>query len=447
MNKTKLIFCFSFLFFLTASLYPQNPDSVNKSLLPDSLVQIDSIKISGNKITEDYIILRELTFKTGDTISVSILDYNKERVFSLGLFNDVQISYKNDNGRNKVLIQVVESWYIYPIPFIRYKDREKSEASYGINLLFKNFRGRDQTIRVGLSFGYDPSVVLMYNIPVLFNSKNLGIGFIFNHIYFRNKTDEGVILNNGDFDYKGIQAHINLNYRINQFNLLVGIAGFDYFEAPHKKFTSITSSKERIDRVPLLGFDYFYDSRDLKQFAAEGTYMSFLLIHKGFSLAGVNYNLVDLDYRRYRNILGDLTWKGRIKTRSVIGDNIPLYDYSLLGYDEYIRGTSRRKYDGKSYLLTSMELSYPLVKEWDMKFKLPLIPKSLTSARIGIQFNIFADAGCATNGYSEFSIRNFTYGWGFGINILLLPYNGFRIEYAFDKNMNGEVLIASGFSF
>lgn len=445
MDTDKSISFFFFYFLIISVIYSQGTGFT--PVLPDTLIKVDSIKISGNSTTEDYIIFRELTFKEGDTISLKTIDYNRERVFSLGLFNDVKVSVKNENDFNKILIEVVESWYIYPIPFIRYKDRESSEASYGINFLYKNFRGRDETVKIGFSFGYDPAYTLVYNVPVLFNSKNLGIGFVFNYINFRNKTKEGIILNKGDFDYKGIQTRINLNYRINQFNLLVGIAGYDYFEAPNKNFNSISASTGNIDRVPLLGFNYYYDSRDLKQYADVGTFFSFMAIHKGFGLREINYNLFNLDYRQYRNIIGNLTWKGRITTRAVLGENTPLYDYSILGYEEYIRGTSHRKFEGRTYFLTSMEMSYPIIKEWDMKLKLPLIPESITSARIGIQFTLFADAGNAFSSYSDLSVRNLTYGWGFGINILLLPYNGFRIEYAFDKNMKGEVLIASGFSF
>jgi outer membrane protein assembly factor BamA len=415
--------------------------------LPDSLTRIDSIKITGNKTTKDYIILRELTFKEGDAVSARTLEFNRERVFSLGLFNDVRLTTEKSFDVNKVIIEVTESWYIYPIPFIRFKDGEKAKTSYGFNLLYKNFLGRDETIRTNLAFGYDPEFTLNYNIPVFFNSRNLGLGFLFNYSTFVNKTQEGIRLNNGDFNYKGIITRVYLNYRIDQFNLLVGTIGYEYYEAPDKSFESITASSGRIDRFPIAGFDYVYDSRDLKQYATEGTYFSFTLLHKGFSVYNINYNIVNVDLREYKHVIEDLTWKGRFTSRTMLGENIPLYDYSLLGYSEYIRGASMKRFDGKTYMLASTEFSYPLVKEWDMKFKLPLLPERLTSARIGIQFTIFADAGNAFDSYTDFSYRNFTYGWGFGINILILPYNGFRIEYAFDKNMNGEVLIASGFSF
>jgi len=441
LKRLTLVF---FLFYYPINVFPQRPDF---TAFPDSSIKIDSIKITGNDVTENYVILRELTFKEGDSVTSKMLDFNRERVFSLGLFNNVQMKAENRNGINYLDIQVDESWYVYPIPFIRFKDKQSSKATYGINFLYKNFRGRDETLRANLSLGYDPAYTLIYNVPVLFNSQNLGLGFMFNYTDFMNKTNSGYRFYGGDFEYKGIQSRIYLNCRINQFNLLVGVAGFEYYEAPSKIFRSITASDERIDRFPMAGLEYFFDSRDLKQYAAEGTYFGLYYFHKGFSVNGINYNVLDTDIREYRNFIFGLTWKGRIKARTLIGENVPLYDYSLLGYDEDIRGNSQITLDGRTIMLFSTELSFPIVKEWDFRIKLPLLPESLTSARLGIQAAVFADAGTAFDDYSGFSYHNFVYGWGFGINFLILPYNGFRIEYAFDQNMKGEIKIASGFSF
>ncbi len=72
---------------------------------------------------------------------------------------------------------------------------------------------------------------------------------------------------------------------------------------------------------------------------------------------------------------------------------IPFYALSLLGEEEYIRGHRFDKREGNNYFLTSFELSYPMVKEWNFSLDLPLLPRSLTSARIGLYTNIFVDTG------------------------------------------------------
>ncbi len=58
--------------------------------------RIDGIQITGNKITKDFIILRELPFATGDIIPeenlAEQLRLAKENLNNLLLFNFVEIS-------------------------------------------------------------------------------------------------------------------------------------------------------------------------------------------------------------------------------------------------------------------------------------------------------------------------------------------------------------------
>ncbi|KUG24866.1 hypothetical protein ASZ90_005327 [hydrocarbon metagenome] len=47
----------------------------------------------------------------------------------------------------------------------------------------------------------------------------------------------------------------------------------------------------------------------------------------------------------------------------------------------------------------------------------------------------------------EVKLNNFVSGYGVGLNILFLPFNSVRFEYAFDEYMNGEFIFGLGFSF
>jgi len=85
--------------------------------------------------------------------------------------------------------------------------------------------------------------------------------------------------------------------------------------------------------------------------------------------------------------------------------------------------------------------------EWNVSIKLPLIPQSLTSARIGIHINIFADAGTVFENGQSLILKKFYSGYGVGITLLLLPYNAFRFEYAINELGKGEIVFATGFSF
>ena len=81
---------FLFLFFVSFPFLFAQP----RLIIPDANISptfIRAISISGNEKTAEYVIRRELTFTPGDTVKVSVLHYNKNRIYSLALFNKVEM--------------------------------------------------------------------------------------------------------------------------------------------------------------------------------------------------------------------------------------------------------------------------------------------------------------------------------------------------------------------
>jgi outer membrane protein assembly factor BamA len=432
---------------MTAGLYSQTPAGVN-NFNDEKKVFVDSIKISGNDITEDFIILRELTFKPGDSVSVDQLNYNRERIFSLKLFTKVDVTNEIQNGKSIVLINVDESWYIYPIPFIRRSDKSYDTYSYGINFTYKNFRGRNENISGTVSMGYDPFFALFYDNPAFVYSDNLGFTFGSSYLNAQNKSKTAKYLYGGDFKSKFYSSFVTFYKRLDQFNLVSLSTSFDYVKVPSgKSFLGISASEKDIDRTLSLGAGYVYDSRDLKQFPKSGIYLGSLLTHKGFGIDNINYNIFRFEYMQFETLTGELFSRWRLAYRGAFGRVVPFYDYSYLGYDENIRGHSLEKSEGNNLVISSFELSYPIINDFNFSIKLPLIPRSLTSARIGIFMTAFTDAGQAFNNAYNIKLKNFYAGYGVGITILILPYNAFRFEYALGDNGKGEFLFGTGFAF
>lgn len=409
-------------------------------------VKIDSIKISGNYVTKDFIIRRELTINEEDSVTEKIIDYNRERIFSLGLFTNVKLFVYRSNEKNVLIINVSESWYIYPLPFLRVQNSDLKKATYGVNLTYRNFRGRNETIRALIGFGYDPFYSLGYDNPALSYEDGLGLIFSLSYINSINKSKTAESIIGKNFTYKMYVQNFSLSKRFDQFNLAFITLGFNYIETATAK-NNITASGERIDRFPFAGLSYYYDSRDLKQYSQNGLYVFTKITHNGFSINNISYNNFEIDFREYRKLFNELTGKWRINYRSTFGKMVPFYDYSYLGYYERVRGHYRDVREGKNYILTSFELSRPLVKELNISLKLPLLPEKLTSARIGIYLTSFFDAGDTFDNYKTLALNNFYYGFGFGITFLFLPYHAIRFEYALHEFWKGEFVIASGFSF
>jgi len=144
---------------------------------------INDIQLVGNKWTQDYVILRELTFKKGETISknelLSTKEENLERVKSLGIFNDVTIEYNSKDDKSYTcIVTVIENWYIYPSVILELSDRNFSDwwvnhnadisrINYGARLDHINLTGNRDKLIAQLQFGFRKKYELVYNLPYL----------------------------------------------------------------------------------------------------------------------------------------------------------------------------------------------------------------------------------------------------------------------------------------
>jgi len=438
-NRTILFFIL--IFFFTAELTAQF--IVQNEILKDTFA-VDSIKIIGNENTEDYIILRELTFSVGDSVSFNQLDYNKERIYSLGIFNFVNVSADTTLNKISVVINVTESWYIYPIPFYHLVN---DEVRYGIRVVWKNFRGRNEKLSATVAMGYNPYYSMTYQIPVLSKEYNLGMNISSYYQRIVNPSESTKNIIGEDFEYIFISNAVTLGKRINQFNNLAVSVGYSYVEAPKYYDEKVNASKQRIDRYPFMGISYQLDTRDLKQYAMMGTYVNVSYLYKGFGVQDISHSIVFGDFRQFGNLFGSLSHKYRVAAQHTAGNSVPIYDLSYIGYKDFVRGHKSDIREGDNSLVISYELDLPLIKEWDLVMDLPLLPKRLTSARIGIHITAFADAGIAFNTRDRINKLCFDKGWGFGINLLFLPHNGLRFEYAWNEFGQGEFLIGTGLSF
>jgi len=443
----KKIFYFSFLSVLIISSlgFAHGNDSLltfkQKSFI------VDSIIVQGNDITEEEIILRELTFSQTDTISQKILAYNKERIYSLGLFTKVDLFIYPENEKNFLVINVEESWYIYPIPVASLRDNDWKKLSYGVYVVVKNFRGRNETVMGRVELGYDPTFQLSYYKPNIVPGSDFFWGADFIYKRKNNRSLTAANLFGEDFYQKFIIGGLELGKRFGVYQRLNLNFNYNYVESP-KFIKGINASVERVDRYPSVGIGYSYDTRDLIQFPKSGIYGAAYLEFKGLGNNDINYQVLGIDFREYRNVFDDLTAKWRFAARFTSGKSIPYYDYSLIGYDEKIRGNYNLYQEGNNYYIGSLELYYPLIKDFNISLDfIPIVPKELISYRVALYLELFGDTGATKLLGKPISFNDFRSGYGVGLNLLVLPYNILRFEIAFDEYMNSEFILGLGLSF
>lgn len=438
------IFILIYVLFNSSFLICQSEEQTFRELYP---FKVDTIIVSGNDLTEEFIILRELTFKSGDTIDFETANYNRERVYSLGIFNQVVLEPKNSEGINSLNIVVEESWYIYPIPFVNIKERDWNKLSFGMYLVLKNFRGRNETLSAVAAFGYDPTYGLTYYNPNTIGNENISF---FSRLYYSDVSNKSLVaekLAGQTFEQKVISGDIEIGRRFFLFHRFAVRFGFNYIESPFY-LDGLSASKDRIDRVYSLSAAYQYDTRDLAQFPQNGYYVNASYILKGMGINDINYNVARIDLRSYYHLIQRLHFKLRFAGRFTVGDGVPFYDNSIIGLEDKIRGFFKNKFEGDHSYLTSAEIYYPIIEEWYINLDfIPIIPKQLLSYRFALYAQAFADAGAVQSRNTPLSINDFKSGYGIGLTVLVLPHYVARIEYAFNELRKSELILDVGISF
>ncbi len=443
MNKYALFF----IYFLAGSTFVFSQKSDSTFYKGDYSFVVDSIYVSGNNTTEKEIILKELTFEIGDTVTPEILKYNKERIYSLRIFTDVNLIPFRKNNKRLININVKESWYIYPIPFLHLKDRDWDKLSYGLSLLVFNFRGRNETVSFSGALGYDPSLRLSYRIPYLILKHNISLNVSLNIQKVRNKSNIAKRLYGRDFDQNVYSTYLTIGKRLNTFNRISFSASFSSIEFP-SFIKGISASDNRIDNLFSIAFNYKFDNRDLHQFPSEGFYASSLFRLKGLGIDGISYRVLNLDIRKYFKINEDLTFKLRFASRNTFGNLIPYYDNSFIGFSERIRGHFNQELEGNNSYIGSTEIDYALFKDINLNLDfIPLIPNRLLNYRFAVYLQLFADTGTVQNKNESLSINKLNSGYGVGLTLLFLPYNVLRFERAWDEFGNPEWIFDVGVSF
>ena len=411
-------------------------------------IVVDSIQITGNTTTKDFIILRELTFRIGDTLNPHIASYNRERIYSLRIFNEVKLRPYQSEGKNILNIHIEESWYIYPIPFVTLKDRDWEKVSYGVSVSLLNFRGRNESLRGVAAFGYDPSFSFSYFNPNLSYDQNLNLQSNVGYSTSTNKSSEAESLYGDSFEQKIFTSRVQLGKRFGNYHWAYLKTGFDYIETPFY-LEGVNASDGNIDGTLVVGASYVYDTRDLTLYASEGIYTLLSYEFKGLGINGINYRVADLEFREYRKIVDKFTAKWRISLRHTAGETVPYYDYSYLGYSERIRGYfNDGKSEGNDRFIGSVEINYPIIQETRINlFFIPLLPNSLLSYRVAVIAGLFGDTGVTRNSSDPLKIKDFYTGYGTGISFLLLPYFICRLEFAINDNAQTEWIFDLGASF
>jgi outer membrane protein assembly factor BamA len=444
--------------FCPDSAYSQS-DTVVVSA-PSASYIIGQILIKGNGKTRNYIIERELSFKRGDTLTLTELVRSfrlaHERLVNTRLFNEVIIYLKEFRGYiADIQIEVKERWYIFPLPYLKPADRNVSawaqkgyqlnRINYGGKFADRNFTGRNDNLTAWLITGYTRQFELYYNQP--YAGKSLKHGFGMGFTYAQLKEVDAFTINNQQgfinsdtIGYAGKYLSEQLSFSLRYFYRtglkITHLLGFNLVNSKIDSAVSVynphyfNNGKKEV-LYPELNYILNYTDVDYVAYPLKG-----IIFETGLTRRGIDrdMNLWQLHAKITRSWqLGRKLWFG-IQSNNVLKYPLsqPFYNQQLIGYgDLYLRGLDRYVIDGTAAVVVRNTLFREL-----FNFSVPFMHISSHDA---IPFRIYAtafsDGGYAYN--EDFRanslVNRLLYTAGFGIDIVTFYDLNFRFDYSFNQ--------------
>jgi hypothetical protein len=454
--------------------YETPPDSV----LKNGKIIIRHITFTGNKITKDRILQRELIVKENDTIALenlsAALQQSRKNLVNTSLFNFVTYDSLPVEGHPDQLdlnFEFIERWYVWPVPIFEFADRNFNEwfrkkdwsrLNYGLFLTWNNFRGRREKLIVFARFGYEEKYELAYQIPYINRKQTWGLGFSGgfsqNHEIAYNSFDTIYDPENGEPELEG-----NREFYYKSENLYPKKEYFAYAESYYRKgihnlswFKLGYTDLQLSDSVLFFNSDYSYgsatrnqflsfyyqfrsDYRDYKQYPLNGYYFDCELDKKGlgfFNNPEVNSLSIKLNFRKYYRLKGRLYYAAGITGKISPFWHQPYYYQQGLGYGrDVIRGYEYYVVDGQHFGVWKNNLKFELVPTRVKTFN--FIPtEKFSKLYYAIYLNVYSDFGYSidnrSNVYNPLS-NEILVGYGIGLDFVTYYDFVIRFEYSFNK--------------
>ncbi|TGE17164.1 BamA/TamA family outer membrane protein [Hymenobacter elongatus] len=390
-------------------------DSVVRAQCPDyQIVRVATILFVGNEVTKERILRAELDFREGDTISVvnlaRRLEANRLRLFNLQIFHGVLAQTVCRDGEITVLFSLQERWYTFPVPIFSLAERNFrswldrpdrwQRVDYGLHVVRKNFRGRNEEIRGNLQLGFNRKYELFYDAPGYGKLRRLGFGV--GASYYRSHA----------LDYATVQDRLvtfrdEAGFPIERQYVTAGLRW--RYSVQRRALLDVSYHRETIsDSVVRLNPEYFLGAprrayldlaltavlnhRNTFAYPLTGHYVQASVLHRGFIASAPALTTLRVQAAKYMALGHDFYYTVGVQGQLRLGRRVAYADNRALGYGELVRGYDQYVVDGRQYGLLRQGLSYQLLDLGRLRLQGISNPK-INSIPLVVYLNTFADAG------------------------------------------------------
>ncbi len=376
---------------------------------------INEIFFEGNAKTHEETLLRELTFKTGDTITNlnAKINQSKKNLLNTRLFHYAKVEVIRHKHFANILIKVQERWYLWPIPVFEYADynlaswvrrKEIEYLNYGLILEERNFRGRNEKLKLKFRMGIREQYGINYSFPRIFNHPDIG-GYV-DVSYFRQKEIHQSIINQQYADFE--RDH----YIFHEGRTIAGIRWRPGFYYNHLFYTGYRHYKYHksigtLFNKPLtpelkylaVGYTFNFFKGDYIVYPLKGNKIK-LTSEYGFGTS--NYFYTDIAFSSHYPIHSRFTLSYGFNGFASFTNQYPHFLYAGPGKTWYIRGFEDYAYQKDLLLLNRIQMKYTALKKKSFHFK-QIPSEKFNSPFLSIYINAFIEAGYGTSFNPEFS--------------------------------------------
>jgi outer membrane protein assembly factor BamA len=299
------------------------------------------------------------------------------------------------------------------------KYRDPSKLYYGLGVMHKNFRGRNEKVYLNLGFGYDRWLNLSYQNPKITDDDDIYFSGAFTVQKVHNLSS-----NYGEYENSNIFLSGTIGKRFGLYQALYGTLGYEVWQVNEPYLNRTVSSSGR-DAFLTVSVQYIYDTRDNREYTTDGTLISLGIGKSGLGESEMNLTRCTYDLRQFFGFNSGSSVGVRTTGSFTWGGVIPPYRHIFFGYDERIRGHFYKVIEAENRIGMNAELRLPILLPRYLELNFLSIPE-FQKLRYGLYFAVFADAGKLWSRNQVLSEQPWYSGAGAGFHILL-PY-GFNIQ-------------------
>jgi outer membrane protein assembly factor BamA len=390
-----------------------------------------AVAITGNQVTKDYVIWREIETRKGDELDVRVLAADFIRLENLGIFSSIDITVL-DEGGDAVSVGYEVQEMPWLIPSLRIKYTEQDGFSVGPSLVSLNLFGRAMYASGYAVFGGTNQFAVAYRWPWI-TADHLSVDA------WTALLDRFDNLN--EFKENSFELRPWMGIYVGRRGRARGMIGLF---AMNSDRDGITLSDDRRDRFWRAGLSVGFDSRDSWRQTERGWWFEVLLEQwTGINHRPGDWYLGQIDVRRWTRIVPNHFISAGILFSSNTGtvdETFPSYLMYRLGGSNSIRGYDIEKLGrelvGQNQFIFTTEYQYTFMPLRVFEFF------DRWSVSAGMGGALFIDYGDAWKNEEGFEFDHGKFGAGFGLRLLVPGINMVRLDIGFGET--GEVFFHLG---